>query len=181
MGWLSFQMNEPVKDWFKRQYSDNKDVTVLDIAIVKRNTLYAAIKINSTNEVQAVIYLLRWSRERGYNFAYKSMSEFAGPCESECPERILKLLTPLEENDNNLWANNWRRRCYKTIEDRKKLSGEVVIKALKPVEFTNGKTFQFFKKINRRMYAGVIENNRFNSICRVRFNLRYIEYELINL
>ena len=71
MGWTSFPMHEPVKDWFNREWNDDKR-EVLDVAIVQRNTLYAAIKIKETGQVFCIIYLLRWSRDV-YNFSYKDL------------------------------------------------------------------------------------------------------------
>ena len=176
---MSFQMNQPVKEWFTNNMSG--EATILDIAIVKRNTLYAAIRNDKTQEVFCYVYLLRWSRERGYNFSYKPMTEFVGPCESECPERILKVLTALnDQNDPSGYAREWRKRCKETIEKRKELSkGEFAIKANEPINFTSGANYQYFKKIGRRMYAGAIENNRFISYCRVRLNLKYVKYEMI--
>lgn len=179
MGWMSFQMNQPVKEWFKSNLND--EVTALDIAIVKRNTLYAAIRENKTGMVYCVVYLLRWSRERGYNFSYKSMSEFAGPGESECPKRILNLLSPLDDkNDSNGYAREWRKRCWDNIHNRERMStGNYIIKTKEPLKFTSGAEFQYFKKIGRRMYAGTIENNQFRSLSRVRLNTKYFEYEMI--
>lgn len=177
MGWMSFHMDMPVKEWFKSNLSD--EATVLDIAVVKRNTLYAAIRENKTGLVYCAVYLLRWSRDY-YNFSYKSMSEFCGPCEAECPERILKLLSPLnDENDSNSYARNWRKRCYDNINSRKKINSGNVIKVNEPLKFTNGLMFQYFKKIGKRMYAGIIENNQFKPCSRVRLNMKYIEYEMI--
>jgi hypothetical protein len=180
MGWMSFQMNQPVKKWFKSIWDDN-DVTVLDIAVVKRNTLYAAIRNEKTSQVFCAVYLLRWSRERGYNFSYKPMTEFVGPGESECPKRILNLLSPLnDENDSNGWAKEWRKRCWDNIHNREKMcTGNYVLKTKEPVKFTSGNEFQYFKKIGRRMYAGVIENNQFRSFGRVRLNIKYQQYEMI--
>ena len=179
MGWTSFQMNQPVKEWFKSEWNDN-DVTILDVAIVKRNTLYAAIKNNETKEVFCAVYLLHWSRERGYNFSYKPMTEFVGPNESECPERILNLLTPLDDkNDSSGYAKEWRKRCQETITNRKKMNGNFVIKVNEPLTFRNGMVYQYFKKISRKMYAGIIKNNEFQACSRVRLNLKYLQYELI--
>lgn len=42
-----------------------------------------------------------------YNFSYKDMSEDMGPGQADCPESILKLLSPTD----NEWANEWRERC----------------------------------------------------------------------
>ena len=91
MGWLSFGMHEPVKEWFTRQW-EGEGREVLEVALVKRNTLYAAIK--KGDEVFAVIYLIRWSRDYNYNFSYKSMSEHVGPCVIDCPKKVLKHLPP---------------------------------------------------------------------------------------
>jgi hypothetical protein len=155
------------------------EVTVLDIAVVKRNTLYAAIKDNETQEVYCAVYLLRWSRDY-YNFSYKPMTEYVGPCESECPERILKLLTPLnDQNDPNNFAREWRKRCEENIINCQKLNtGNFIIKSKEPLSFTNGSSYQYFKRINRKMYAGIVENNIFNSYLRVGLNLKHIQYEL---
>jgi hypothetical protein len=43
------------------------------------------------------------------------MDETMGPCESSCPERILKLLTPTDSD----YAKEWRARCQKNIDWRK--------------------------------------------------------------
>jgi hypothetical protein len=178
MGWTSFHINQPVKEWFKQEW--NEKMVALDIAIVKRNTLYAAIKNTVTGEVFCAVFLLRWSRDY-YNFSYKDMTEFVGPNESECPERILKLLTPLtDQNDPNGYARDWRKRCEKNITNRKKLNtGNYVIKTSEPLEYTNGGKYQYFKHFNRRWYAGIMERNEFSVRSRVSFNPKYYQYELV--
>lgn len=180
MGWTSFRLNEPVKVWFRKEWGDN--YKALDIAIVKRNTLYAAMLNTETNEIFCAVFLLRWSRDV-YNFSYKSMTEFSGPVESECPERILKVLTPLnDENDPNNWGREWRERCWENIENRKKIkTGKYIIKAKDPVKFTNGTSFQYFKKIGRSIYACLFDNNQLTTSYRVSLNLKYINYELIEI
>ena len=178
MGWTSLRMTEPVKEWFVEQWESNPEIMVLNVAVVKRNTLYAAIKNVETNEVFCAVYLLQWSKG-DYNFCYKDMTEFAGPCEAECPERILKLLTPLEDIEENNYAINWRKRCYETIENRKMINSGNVIKVKNVIRFSNGMSFQYFKKIGRTMYAGIMENNKFKSVCRVSFNPKRVEAEII--
>ena len=97
MGWSSFHLTEPVKDWFINGIN-NKDYEVLDVAIVKRKTLYAAVRVKATGEVYCAVYLLSFTR--GYdNFAYKSMDESVCPYAYDCPERIFNRLTPLNSND----------------------------------------------------------------------------------
>ena len=184
MGWMSFPMHEPVKQWFTELWDKNTH-EVLDVAIVKRNTLYAAIRLKtgvSANQVFCVVFLLRWSRDT-YNFSYKDMSEFSGPCEIECPMRIIKLLTPLDDNsDPNGWARGWREKVCNYWNAQEKLnSGKYIIKIDEPVNFTNGLSFSYFKKIGKRFMAGALQaNNVFASYCYVRFNPLYYNYELID-
>ena len=178
MGWFSIRLKEPVKEWCKKQLTE--DYTLIDSAIVKRNTFYGAVRFNKTNEIFCTVLLLRWSKDY-YNFSYKPMSEFVGPAEAECPKRILKILSPLtDKNDPNGWAKNWRERCWKTIYDRERLcTGNYVVKTSEPVEFKSGDFYQYFKKIGRVMYAGIINNDMFKPLCRVKINLKYYNYELI--
>ena len=44
--------------------------------------------------------------ENGY-LMVKAMAETMGPCECDCPKRILDLLTPTKHE----WAQDWRKRC----------------------------------------------------------------------
>jgi len=103
MGWLYLNLyNETPKQYLTRLYTcDNQRERrkVLDIAIAKRRTAYLAVerirKDTGQREVFAVVCKLDYSHPQGYNFGYKNMDETMGPVERECPERILRLLTPL--------------------------------------------------------------------------------------
>lgn len=92
---------------------------VLDSSTVRFNTFYAAIERKNieTGErhVFAVVFLLRFVPKEYHNFGYKDMSEDMGPCECDCPERVLKLLTPTDSE----YANDWRARCWANINARK--------------------------------------------------------------
>jgi hypothetical protein len=115
MGWTS--LNKPryqstVEYFCDKLTSDN--LSVLDITFVNRREIYAAVKIHSTQEVIALIYLVQFSK--GYhNLSYKDMDETMGPSVSNCPERILKLLTPTDRPH----ALEWRKRCMNRINRRK--------------------------------------------------------------
>ncbi|MGO7251699.1 hypothetical protein ACCS63_35795, partial [Rhizobium brockwellii] len=85
---------------------------ILDSAIVGMNTYYAAAQVMTDgkgSEIFAVVCLIRWNprNKDGEHFGYKDMEESMGPCEDDCPERILRLLTS-SDNENAL---QWRRRC----------------------------------------------------------------------
>lgn len=177
MGWMSFRLKEPVKEWFVKNIDEN--YTVLDVAIVHRNELYAAVKEKKSGNVYAIVYMLQWSRDY-YNFSYKSMPEFAGPVISNCPERILKLLTDLDENDTkNEFAIDWRKRCWKNIESRK--NKNVILKTEVPIKFSNGCEYEYFKRDGRKLFAGYFDNNVFVPHVKVRLNISKYNYDLIYL
>lgn len=127
MGWTTTYKpkGEPALDFFNRAgvftWSGDSPHThkVLDSALVKFNTFYAAVeqthKETGERHVWAVVILIRRYPKDIYNFGWKDMSESEGPFASECPERILKLLTPTDSNG----ANDWRKRCWANIELRK--------------------------------------------------------------
>jgi hypothetical protein len=183
MGWTSYNMNKPIKEWFKDQWDyDDSDYEVLDSALVKRQTLYGAVKQKSTGEIFCAVYLIRWTRGY-YNFTYKDMTEFAGPVEYECPPKIFKLLTPLnDENDPNGWARKWRGKVEKLHETRKRLSKGAVIKLKEPVKFTNGKSYQYFLRRGKRFYVAEKGfNGKYYAGIWVRYNpLLYFEFDLID-
>jgi len=178
MGWTSFPMHEPIREWFKKQW-EGGDYEVLDSALVKRRTLYGAIKQKSTGQVFCAVFLVRWTRDT-YNFSYKDMTEFSGPSECECPKRIIKLLSELnDENDQNGWAREWRKRVELFWDGREQLSKnkDKIIKTNEPVMFTSGRQYQYFKKDGRITIAGLMIDDNFTPCCRVRFNLDHCKYE----
>jgi len=182
MGWTSFRLNEPIKDWFKHELESSNKYIVLDSALVERTTMFAAIQEIETKEVFCVVYIINWSK--GYfNFSYKDMTEFAGPCAYNCPERIFRLLTQLnDENDPNGWARGWREKVGLLINKRKaicRIKANNVIKTSEPIGFSNNYNYQYFKKVGKKYYAGFYDNNRFINICRVKLNLINLEYKLI--
>ena len=141
MGWSYTDRPDNVRKYLTDML-ESGGAQVLDLAIVNLNTAYVALKTASDIDVKvyAVVILLKFIRGNVYDFGYKIMDEFMGPSESKCPERILKLLSPLPEaqigpvsqvaancldgQDTNLdryaYARSWRARCYRTIEERKR-------------------------------------------------------------
>jgi hypothetical protein len=115
MGWTYFhrEKSQSVKDTLMKEFRSDK-WEWLDFAVVKFRTAYAAIRNKETGEVFALVCLLGYRKNDYYNFGYKDMDETMGPCESECPQRILKLLTPTDSE----WANQWRKRCQDYHERR---------------------------------------------------------------
>lgn len=75
---------------------------------LKVKTVYARLTTGERSIV-GIVCLVRYNpRDReGYIFGYKDMGESMGPCESECPQPILDLLTPTDSQ----YAIEWRARC----------------------------------------------------------------------
>lgn len=119
MGWL--WMNKPkgmkVTDFLVNhsgalRWTDSPyEYKVLDTSIVQLKTFYCAVeqvhKETGERRVWAAVFLLGYAPKDYHNFGYKDMDETCGPCEAQCPERILDLLTPTE----HAYALDWRARC----------------------------------------------------------------------
>lgn len=101
---------------------------VLDTALVNLTEFYAAVEmIHKETGVRRVwaavikVTFIRTARVSRYrdgweeNFCYKDMDESMGPYQTNCPERILKLLTPTEYQH----AQDWRDACWAKIEAKK--------------------------------------------------------------
>jgi len=158
MGWTyTHRGDTSVKDFLADRVNcenDHAKWLLLDIAIVKMRTAYLAVEIirrdkvsgqldMTTRRVVAFVFLLDYrSSEPGYDIGYKDMDESMGPCESECPERILRLLTPTSHE----YALAWRKRCREIIAERKslKLKKDEYIKT-KPISFRDGQTRSCFQ------------------------------------
>ena len=86
------------------------------------STYYGAIQKTNNNtkesEVFAVIVLTSVESNKFFNLSYKDMDETEHPFYYDCPESILKLLTPTD-NEN---ANIWREKCRKRNKDKKVLA-----------------------------------------------------------
>ena len=118
MGWLFFHKdrNLPTSLWFKEHLTyegEHFSYKPLATSLSKYGRVgYAAVEITNRNtldkEVIAFVYLFNYFPSKYHNFGYKDMDETMGPVESNCPMRLLKLLTPTD----NKWANEWRERCW---------------------------------------------------------------------
>lgn len=86
------------------------------------STYYGAIqKTNSRtkeSEVFAVVVLTSVENNKFFNMSYKDMDETMLPFYYDCPESILKLLTPTDNKN----ANIWREKCRKRNKDKKVLA-----------------------------------------------------------
>lgn len=162
MGWTytNKTKGKSVKSFFENEFNSDGRFKVLDCAVVNMRTAYLACEItkqDGSKYVGAIICLLNYDNNSYYNFGYKDIDETMGACESECPERILKLLSPVEEftndGDTRTWASEWRKRCWDNVEKQKnikKIGLGTVIKFENPVRFTDGSAISLFVRIDSR-------------------------------
>ena len=104
----------------------------------------------------AYVVLTKRAPKSDYNFSYKDMTEFSGPYETECPERLLKLLSPFrveaafasaKYSASVRDASRWRQACWANIAKAKnkiKLKPGMQVKLPKPVRFANGASIDTF-------------------------------------
>lgn len=136
MGWLyTFKpQHQSVREFFDERWNNNNFV-VLDLAVVKLKTAYAAIQLPD-GRVVAVVCLLGYRPTEHFNFGYKDMDETQGPNEDDCPERIFKMLTPLPDvsKEDETPAHRWRARVQAKLDARK---ARPALKAGDRVRFEN--------------------------------------------
>lgn len=161
MGWTTTYKSshesaaEYLKDHVLVWTSETHKYTVLDGGVVKFRTYYGAVEkveiSTGEREVFAVVILLNYYKTGYYNFGYKDMSEHMGPCESNCPERILKLLT----RTDNKYAQEWRERCWANIEARKNRPVITVDSVLS----YGGNNYKVIGSLGRRGFMVLSETN----------------------
>lgn len=123
-----------------------RGLRVLASACPGNRVYYAAAQIledGKPGEVVAVVCLVRWNprAKDGYVFGYKDMDETMGPCEADCPQRILDMLTPTD----NVHALEWRERCRANLARRARGLGDGDrIRLPEPVTFSDGRSLQEF-------------------------------------
>ncbi|KAK0332006.1 hypothetical protein LTR94_026642 [Friedmanniomyces endolithicus] len=153
MGWLSMPLSsmyphQTPKAYLEAQFTyDRRDadgkgkgLRVIASSCLRNKVWYAAA-VPSTDGIDepafAIVCLVTWNprAKDGYVFAYKDMTEHAGPCEAECPERILSLLGDTDDPG----ALDWRRRCLERLATPvRPLEHGMHIRLPNPVRFTDG-------------------------------------------
>lgn len=86
------------------------------------------------------VALTRWNPKAkdGYNFSWKHIGEESGPLESQCPEKIISMLSNLVDCESSLFAIKWRARC---VEHAKRMKAKAKAKVGDIVYFE--RSFQF--------------------------------------
>lgn len=126
---------------FLQQESLGENNQILEFSH-KGKVAYAAVKTLSTGIVWGCVWLIDNKGDDMYNFCWKTMDDTMGPGEDDCPEKILKLLSPTD----NLYANEWRSRCREKRLNRSKnkVNHGDTIRFERAIEFTNGDKLNTF-------------------------------------
>ena len=143
MGWLTYDKPQHVKAHLDSGWSEG--YTMLASAL-KGFTYYAAVRDDESGDVIGVVTLVRYYRDG--TMGVKHMDDAMGPCERECPENILDLLTPTDQE----WALAWRADCRENLRRRAVINGLKIGEMFsfsKPLRFTNGEEYQEFRLIRR--------------------------------
>ena len=194
MGWTSYNANyykngkvdikKEVEDYFERNNTETRYYKVLKTSVVG-STVYLAVEThNSNNEkiVFAGVFLTRTNMKDYYNFAYKDMDETVGPCYYDCPASILKLLSPTDSE----YANEWRKACWKRIEEKKakrkdpnSLSNLPVGSTIEIKSLKDSSMVVELQKINHRSYKRPIWIDKLNWIRYPEKIIENIGYKVI--
>ena len=97
----------------------------------------------------AVVCLTKRNTHDDMNFGYKDMDENCGPIESECPKRLLDMLT----ETNNKYALEWRKRCYENARikaSKQKLYNGCVVEFAEPIDYRRFETRYFYVESTRK-------------------------------
>lgn len=166
MGWLVHYLpyGRSVTDEILSSYTWSNESGTREVIAhsvqVARKVAYMAVKHTPADGGEPVVWAgvaLFSFNPKTREFGIKDMDETVGPCECECPARILDLLTPTEYD----YANQWRANCRAVLEQ--KATNAKKLKALregarltfeKPLRFSNGKevsgfTVGAFKRTSR--------------------------------
>lgn len=126
MGWLyqdTLDGHSSPKAYLDAQFTYSRPAQgarVLASAVVRGTVYYAAVELHCSGEemqVIGVVCLIDHNPRAadGMIFGYKDMDESMGPCESECPQAVLDLLTPTDAP----YARAWRERCRANAVSRR--------------------------------------------------------------
>ena len=115
MGWL--YRNEPIDDplaYLKAKYNydcETHTLQTLDGARV-RNTVYLAVRstVKKTGRSFVFAAVILISNTKKHGFGYKDQDKSMGPCECACPQRIIRLLSPIADLPHPGYTAEWRAR-----------------------------------------------------------------------
>jgi len=162
MGWTGIQAThfkngqidrkrEMDERWTQTEHDGYPQLTVLKSSMVG-TVYYAAVEIKRNGKVEKVFGTTALTSTLKHNawyyeFCYKDIDETMGPCDCKCPQSILKLLTPTE----NEYAIAWRKRCeeYHANKKTEVTPGSLPIGTKIRFKFSDGREFEAVKMASR--------------------------------
>jgi hypothetical protein len=152
MGWTGiYEKPKSLKEFFFQECNTSK-IEPVDCRVVG-TTIYGACRIRATNEIFGLVVLTSKTKKE---FLYSEQQEDHVPCYYDCPEAILKLLSPTD----NEWSLKWRNKCRENAKKKKSISSKnVLIEVETPIKFNNGLSFSFFEKRNGDWWASIKRND----------------------
>lgn len=146
MGWMTMHREKGQTDmeFFQRQVGD--DYQVLETGRSGR-AIYLAVR-HPQGYVFGMVCLFHLAPRSYYNFGYKDMDESTGPYEDNCPEKVYRHLTPLEEMPHvNEYSRDWRERVEANLAAKRAMpkikKGDTIILD-EPITLTNGDSLREF-------------------------------------
>lgn len=175
MGWTSQHRAKGTKnaDFFKREWAEGYEQVGFAGGSINRNHSYAALR-TPEGHVIGVAIQTKWIPKDHFNFMWRTDGEGSGPIISDMPEKIYKLLTPLEQvypdadftaEGSPKWAMQWRERILdhlQRMKDRVKLSDGLKVAAPYDISFgswTLKAGEPFFVNNAKRKYFSTNANN----------------------
>jgi hypothetical protein len=158
MGWLymsSMKGHKTPKEYLDHQFTHQSEAftyKVLDSAVVSMKRYYAAVErveiAGGASAVICVICLVNFNLrdKEGMIFGYKDMDETWGVYETDCPARILDLLTPTDSER----AIKWRAECRQRLARVLPKGGQTIVLKT-PMQFNDKTTQSRFTVVERQV------------------------------
>lgn len=148
MGWTgTYYDGESIEEFFDNEFVGDKRACK---GSVRGNTYYSAWYDKEGNIYASVILF----HIKGNEITYKEITENGGPYECDCPQRILKILSPT----TNEYALDWRNRCIEKRNKLKKIKLNTIIRFKTPIEFYILDKATDFKWVGRNKFIHISAN-----------------------
>ncbi len=148
MGYTSYNTNgRTVKECIIDEINDTSETRSYKVIASSQRggfagIVYLAVEEKINGETSTVGYVAKFSYRSG-EISTKIMTEMEYPYYFDCPERILKLLSPTD-NENAL---EWRGQCRKVNKTTNKIKYNQKFEFKNPLKFSDGQMRSRFKKI----------------------------------
>lgn len=119
MGWYYSNKTKgsSIKSFFEKEFG-----SIVECKVVNLREAYLAVENTKTKEVYGLVCLIDYRKNDYCNFGYKPMDESMHPYYYNCPESVLKHLSPTTDT-NSL---TWRNKCKENSSKVKLVEGLVV-------------------------------------------------------